>query len=100
MHHRMQSGSIARAAVAAPMSSTSKPNFTRISETSFFAPVLLPQMNIVGVDENDVGKGRISWISPMAKALLQRKKGEIVSVRTPKGEEDFEILEVKYDELP
>lgn len=56
--------------------------------------------SIVGVDENDVSRGRISWISPMAKALLQRKKGEVITVKTPKGEEDFEILDVKYVELP
>ena len=56
--------------------------------------------SIVGVDETDVGRGRISWISPIGKALLQAKKGEVVTVRTPRGEEDFEVKEVRYDELP
>lgn len=56
--------------------------------------------SIVGIDETDVARGRISWISPIGKALLQAKKGDVVTVLTPKGEEDYEILEVKYDELP
>lgn len=54
---------------------------------------------IVGIDETDVAKGRISWISPMGKALLQGSKGEIVTLRTPKGEEDLEILEVHYETI-
>jgi transcription elongation factor GreB len=55
---------------------------------------------IVGVDETDVARGRISWISPMGKALLQAKKGDVVTIHTPRGEEDLEILDVKYAELP
>lgn len=51
---------------------------------------------IVGVDETDVKNGRISWISPLAKALLNAKVGEVVTLRTPKGEEDLEILSVDY----
>lgn len=56
--------------------------------------------SIVGIDETDVSKGRISWISPVGKALLQAQKGDVVTVRTPKGDEDLEILEVNYVELP
>ncbi len=56
--------------------------------------------SIVGIDETDVARGRISWVSPIGKALLQAKKGEVVTVRTPRGDEDYEILEVRYDELP
>lgn len=51
---------------------------------------------IVGVDETDPKKGWISWISPMAKALLQARTGDAVTVRTPKGEEELEILDVRY----
>lgn len=58
------------------------------------------QYSIVGVDETDIARGRISWLSPMGKALLQGEKGEVVTIRTPKGEEDLEILEVRYEELP
>jgi transcription elongation factor GreB len=56
--------------------------------------------SIVGVDETDISKGRISWLSPMGKALLQGEKGEVVTIRTPKGEEDLEIVDVRYEELP
>jgi transcription elongation factor GreB len=51
---------------------------------------------IVGIDETDPKLGAISWISPMAKALLQARAGDAVTVRTPKGEEELEILEVWY----
>ena len=51
---------------------------------------------IVGIDETDPKAGAISWVSPMAKALLQTRAGDAVNVRTPKGEEELEILEVWY----
>jgi transcription elongation factor GreB len=51
---------------------------------------------IVGIDETDPKSGAISWISPMAKALLQARAGDAVSVRMPKGEEELEVLEVWY----
>ncbi len=51
---------------------------------------------IVGMDETDPKTGYISWISPMAKALLQSRAGDAVNVRTPKGEEELEILKVWY----
>ena len=55
--------------------------------------------SIVGVDETDISKGRISWVSPIGKALLQTKEGDLVSIRTPKGEEEFEVLKVSYETL-
>lgn len=58
------------------------------------------KFSIVGVDETDIARGRISWLSPMGKALLQGSKGEMVVIRTPKGEEDLEIVDVRYEELP
>lgn len=51
---------------------------------------------IVGVDETDVRNGRVSWISPLAKALLNAKVGDSVTLRTPKGEEELEILRISY----
>jgi len=51
---------------------------------------------IVGIDETDPKSGAISWISPMAKALLQSRVGDAVNVRMPKGEEEFEVLEIWY----
>ncbi|MBC7385956.1 MAG: transcription elongation factor GreB [Cryobacterium sp.] len=55
---------------------------------------------IVGVDETDPRRGFISWLSPMAKALLQSRVGDAVTVRTPRGDEDLEILEVWYRARP
>ena len=53
-------------------------------------------VTIVGVDEAEPGEGRISWISPMAKALLKAREGDTVTLRSPSGEEPLEILEVTY----
>ena len=51
---------------------------------------------IVGIDETNVSKGEISWISPMARALLGAKSGDIVSLRTPRGDEELQILKIRY----
>ncbi len=51
---------------------------------------------IVGVDEAEPAKGAVSWISPIAKALLNAQVGDVVKLRSPKGEEDLEILEIFY----
>jgi transcription elongation factor GreB len=51
---------------------------------------------IVGVDETDAQRGRVSWISPIAKALLRRRAGDSVRVATPNGMEEIEIVEVRY----
>lgn len=52
--------------------------------------------SIVGVDETNPKKGNISWISPVGKALLKSKVGDSVTVHTPKGEEDWEVIEIRY----
>ena len=51
---------------------------------------------IVGKDEADVAKNYIYFRSPIGKALIGKKKKELVSVATPSGEKNFEITEVKY----
>jgi transcription elongation factor GreB len=56
--------------------------------------------SIVGVDEVDVNRGRISWMSPLAKALLKAKAGDYVTFHSPKGEQEVEVLTVLYKELP
>ena len=53
-------------------------------------------VSIVGVDEIDAGRGYISWISPMACALLKAREGDTVTLRTPGGVEDLEVLSVRY----
>jgi transcription elongation factor GreB len=52
--------------------------------------------SIIGIDEADVSRGRISWISPLAKALIKTREGDTVTVRTPGGDESLEIVSVKY----
>jgi len=51
---------------------------------------------IVGKDEADIKKNYIYFRSPIGKALIGKKKKDIVSVTTPSGEKNFEIIEVKY----
>jgi len=54
---------------------------------------------IVGVDEVDPARGRVSWISPIAKALLNARVGDAVTLRAPAGVEEIEILDLRYGEL-
>ena len=54
---------------------------------------------IVGIDEADATRGRISWISPLAKALLKAREGDTVTLRTPAGNESLEIVGVEYRAL-
>lgn len=56
-------------------------------------------VTIVGVDEIDAAKGRVSWISPIAKALLKARAGDTVTLKTPAGREELKILEVRYDPI-
>jgi transcription elongation factor GreA len=51
---------------------------------------------IVGLDEADVKKGLISILSPMARALIGKKKGDTVVVQSPKGDREYEILSFDY----
>ncbi len=57
------------------------------------------EVTIVGVDELDSGDARVSWRSPLAKALLTAKVGDTVTLRAPRGPERLEILAVRYDDL-
>lgn len=52
--------------------------------------------SIVGIDEADVSRGRISWISPLAKALIKAREGDSVILRTPGGDEALDIVAVEY----
>jgi transcription elongation factor GreB len=51
---------------------------------------------IVGMDEVEPSKGDVSWISPVAKALLKARLGDTVSIQTPGGVRELEIVDVKY----
>ena len=52
--------------------------------------------SIVGIDEADASRGRISWISPLAKALIKAHEGDTITVKTPGGDERLEIVQVEY----
>jgi transcription elongation factor GreB len=52
--------------------------------------------SIVGVDEAEAGRGLISWVSPLALALLKAREGDVVTLRTPGGVEELDVLEVRY----
>ncbi len=54
------------------------------------------EVTIVGIDEVDPGRGRVSWVSPIARALTRAREGDTVPLRTPAGVETLEILEVSY----
>ena len=54
------------------------------------------RVQIVGVDEAVPAEGRISWVSPVARALLKAREGDMVALMTPAGREELEVLEVKY----
>ena len=51
---------------------------------------------IVGKDEADIKKKYIYFRSPIGKALIGKKRGDLVAVKTPSGEKNFEIVDVKY----
>ncbi|MGA9665840.1 MAG: transcription elongation factor GreB [Gallionella sp.] len=55
--------------------------------------------SIVGVDEADVTVGRISWVSPLARALLKMREGEVAMLRTPNGVNELEVISIVYCEL-
>ena len=57
------------------------------------------RVSIVGVDELDPSAGRVSWLSPIATALMKASVGDVVTLRTPRGTEELEILEIRYDPL-
>jgi transcription elongation factor GreB len=53
-------------------------------------------IRIVGVDEVDVEHGDVSWISPIAKAMLKKSIGDEITLETPDGSQTLEILDVQY----
>jgi transcription elongation factor GreB len=50
---------------------------------------------LVGRDEADAARGDLSWLSPLGGALLHARVGEVVTLHSPRGEEDFEILRIE-----
>jgi transcription elongation factor GreB len=56
------------------------------------------RVTIVGVDEAEPLQGRISWISPVARALIKAHEGDTVVLRTPAGVDELDVLEISYPE--
>jgi len=56
-------------------------------------------VSIVGIDEIDTARGYVSWVSPMARALIKAREGDMVTLNTPGGVEQLEILHVRYQPL-
>src|SRR5678815_2970482 len=57
-------------------------------------------VRVVGVDEIDLDRHYISWVSPLARALMKAGPGDTVVLRAPGGTEQLEILEVRYERIP
>jgi len=55
-------------------------------------------VRIVGVDEARLEHGEVSWVSPIARALLKAWEGDVVKLHTPGGMVDIEVLEISYEE--
>ena len=53
-------------------------------------------ITIVGIDEADLSRGQVSWVSPVARALMKAREGDIVDVRAPSGVEQIKVLEIRY----
>jgi transcription elongation factor GreB len=53
-------------------------------------------VSIVGIDEIDTARGYISWVSPMARALIKAREGDTVTLHTPGGVDEIEIVVVRY----
>ena len=54
-------------------------------------------VRIVGIDEADLERGQVSWVSPIARALLRAQAGDSVQVRTPAGPETIEVVAISYE---
>src|SRR6187399_938023 len=57
-------------------------------------------VTIVGTDEVDLDRNYISWVSPLARALMKSGAGDRVTLHAPGGSEQLEILEVRYQRIP
>ena len=60
---------------------------------------ILQTYQIVGLDEVDLARGRLSWLSPLARALLKARVGELVRFMSPLGWRELEITEIRYESI-
>ncbi len=57
-------------------------------------------VSIVGQDEVDPARGRISWVSPVARALSKARVGDLVQLRTPARIDALDVIDIQYQDLP
>ena len=57
------------------------------------------EVTIVGTDEVDMARGRVSWVSPVARALLKARAGDVVTLATPAGAQELEVVDVRYPRI-
>ncbi len=55
-------------------------------------------VRIVGIDEADTARGEVSWVSPIARALMKAEEGDVVELRTPNGARRIEVVGIAYKE--
>ena len=55
-------------------------------------------VRIVGIDEADTARGEVSWVSPIARALMKAEEGDVVELRTPNGPRRIEVVGIFYEE--
>jgi transcription elongation factor GreB len=53
-------------------------------------------VTIMGIDEADSLQGQVSWVSPIARALLKSREGDVLNLMTPQGSQEIEVLRVQY----
>jgi transcription elongation factor GreB len=53
-------------------------------------------VTIVGVDEADLARGQVSWVAPIARALIRAREGDLVQLHAPAGIEQIEVLAIRY----
>lgn len=53
-------------------------------------------VTIVGVDEADMAQNKINWVSPVARALMKLRVGDVAALRTPAGTEEIEVIAISY----
>ena len=55
-------------------------------------------LRIVGIDEASAARGEVSWVSPIARALMKAEEGDLVALRTPGGTKRLEVVRIAYEE--
>ena len=55
-------------------------------------------LRIVGIDEASSARGEVSWVSPIARALMKAGEGDVVTLRTPNGARRIEVVKIAYEE--